>query len=324
MAGFDFHLPVTNLPPLAAVFSPIEFPEPDEMWPPPTPEPDLNRRGLTEARCVFQFFHGRTTDERLDALKHLANICMKKSGTRAYFAPKPYVKFVGAKTSRHDWENCDPYQPVLQKTATRGWFLTALPEHISKYSPTHVTKRELLELARIKDPDLLHVCHALLCDLLNESSKQARHEIHTTRLWEHDGQEFYYDDKSETAVQPTAPNANSFDPDYAGAVETLVKDKKLRSSLPRAVRQTLELVFRKLDSKVHAADIVSQVSEDLGRDERTIRRHLSQAREIANDVANESGQLMEVLASFVLPEDKSIALSTPVRPQVDILAESRK
>src|ERR1700730_9223018 len=83
-------------------------PTPD-LWPlPGTPQPNLHARGLTEARCVIQFWHGRTTDERLDGLKHLPSICMLKAGEGAYWSPKPYLKFVGARTSQRDWENSDP------------------------------------------------------------------------------------------------------------------------------------------------------------------------------------------------------------------------
>jgi hypothetical protein len=311
VAGFDFHLPVSSFPPSASFCQPIRISEPDELWPlRGTPEPVFSNRGMTEAKCVFQFFHGRTTDEKLDALKHLVNICSLKANGRAYFSPKPYCKFVGAKTSRRDWENCDPYQPVLQKMATRGWFSTSLPEHISRYSPKHVTRRELLELARIKDKNLLHVCRALLCDLLNEASKQSKHEIHTATLWEHQGQE-------------SATCTSSRGPDYASAVAMLLKDKNLRTALPKAIQCTLELVFRKLDSDVEGSAIVGEVAQELGRDKRTIRRHLAEARDIATKGSDTQRQVMAVLASSLLTEDTPLgALATTTPPQVDVLAES--
>jgi hypothetical protein len=297
-----------------AAFPLIEVRIADNIWPPPGPEPNLHARGMTEARRVIDYFHGRTVAERLDALQHLANICTLKAG-KSYWSPAPFLRFEAARTARQDWENCDPSRPWLRKDATRGWFTTKLPEHIERYSPSHTTKRELLELARLRDPDLLHVCHALVCDLFNESAKQQRHEIASSTMWNEDGQEFYWDDKHEVAVQPLV--TPSFKPDYAGAVEMLVKDKALRSALPVRVCRTLEMVLRKLAAGVDVSAIIPTVAEDIKRDERTVRRHLSESRKAANG----SSKVMAALAGFVLPDNLTLARSTPLRPQVDALAE---
>ena len=103
----------------------------------------------------------------------------------------------------------------------------------------------MLELARLRDEDLCHVCHALVCDLLNEAKKQSLKEIHTEGTWTHGGDSFYFDAKTETAVGLTksATTASSWNPDYSGAAEMLVKDKRLRAALPKRVRQTLEMIF---------------------------------------------------------------------------------
>lgn len=317
MAGFDVQLP--DLAPPAVMFPP-EVREADELWPPPgTPEPDLNARGMTEARCVVEYFHGATTAKKLDGLVHLANICVKKAGG-GYWSPQPYVKFTGAGTASQDWENCDPNLPFLHKVATRRWFTLQLPEHIDRYSPRHITKRELLELARMRDKDLLHVCHALVCDMFNESQKERRHEINTSTLWEEDGQEFYWDDKREIAVQPSAtPN---FKPDYAGAVEMLVKDKTFRDALSPRVCRTLEMVFRKLAAGVDADDVVPAVAQAINKKERTVRRHFDTSRKAANDVGSSTSTVMEILAGHVLPDNRNPARPTPFRPQVDALAEA--
>jgi hypothetical protein len=315
MAALNFSLP--ELAAAAILFPPSQVSEADDLWPRRgTPVPDLHAHGMTEARRVIQYFYGRTIDEKLDALKHLANICTIKA-RNGYWSPKPFVKFEGATTAGQDWENCDPSRPWLRKDATRGWFTTQLPEHIERYSPQHTTRRELLELARLRDPDLLHVCHALVCDLLNESVKQQRHEIGCSAMWEHDGQEFYWDEKHEVAVQPSA--APSFRPDYAGAVEMLVKDKKLRAALPVRVCRTLEMVLRKLAAGVDPNAIIPTVAKDINRDERTVRRHLSQSKKAARG----SSRVMAALAGLLLPDNLAVAQSTPFRPQVDALAEER-
>jgi hypothetical protein len=273
----------------------------DELWPPPgTPQPDLNARGMTEARRVFEYFHGRTIDQKLDALKHLANICVIKTGD-GYWSPRPNLKFAGAKTENRDWENSDPNRPWLRKDATRGWFTIQLPEHIDRYSPQHVTRRELLELARLRDKNLLHVCHALVCDMFNESQKERLHEINASTLWEKDGQEFYWDDKREVAIQPTA--TPTFKPDYAGAVRALVTDKRLRDALKPDVCRTLELLLRKLAAGVAANDAISAVAVDIKRDERTVRRHLTESRTAACELS----MVREILAGFVLPDGRAHA-----------------
>jgi len=311
MAALNFSLP--EFAPAAILFPPSQVREADELWPRRgTPVPNLHAHGMTEARCVIQYFYGRTIDEKLDALKHLANICTMKA-RNGYWSPKPFLRFEGARTAGQDWENCDPSRPGLRKDATRGWFTTQLPEHIERYSPHHTTKRELLELARLRDPNLLHVCHALVCDLLNESAKQQRHEISCSALWEHDGQEFYWDDGHGVAVQPSA--TPTFERDYAGAVEMLVKDKKLRAALPVRVCRTLEMVLRKLDAGVDAAEIVPAVAAVIKRDERTVRRHLSQSKKAARG----SSRVMAALAGFVLPDNLAAAQSTPFRPKVEAL-----
>ena len=300
---------------LELVHATHEVREVDELW----PLPGTPARGMTEARCVVQYFHGPTTDKRLDGLQHLANICTKKVGG-AYWSPEPYVKFTGVRSANRDWENCDPKEPWLRKNATRGWFTIQLPEHIDRYSPRHVTRRELLELARMRDKDLLHVCHALVCDMFNASEKEHRHEIKTSTRWEEDGQEFYWDDKHEIAIQPTA--TPSFKPDYAGAVEMFVKDQRLRAALSPRVCRTLEMVFRKLAAGVDADDVVPAVAQAINAKERTGRRHFSTSRKAANDTGSGTSAVMSTLASHVLPDNRTPARPTPFRPQVDALAEA--
>jgi hypothetical protein len=298
---------------------------PVELWPPSnTPEPNLYARGLTEGRCVFEYHHARTSEQKLDALQHLVNIClMKVNRVGAFWLPRPALRFVDARTARRDWENVSP--GVSQKHATRGWFQTNLPELISKYSPQHVTRRELLGLIQIRDGALLHICNALTCDLLNESAKQARHNLNCTSLWAHRGANFYFDAKLETEVQanhsatilPAPPS-----PDYKAAIQMLVRDKELRATLPNSVCRTLELVFRKLDSGVEAQRIIAEVAGDIKKDERTVRRHLETAHRIATDVENASHQIVQVLASVLLPSnERTYRDSTPSRPTVDVLAE---
>jgi len=289
-----------------------------ELWPlPGTPEPNLLARGMTEARCVIQYFHGSTTDRRLDGLQHLANICVKKAGG-GYWSPRPYLKFIGAKTARKDWENCDPNLPFLHKITTRGWFTIHLPEHIDRYSPRHITKRELLELARLRDGDLLHVCNALVCDMFNASERQNRHEIETTTLREKDGEELYWDAKRQTTRQPAA--TPTFKPAYAGAVAMLVKDKGLRDALSPRVCRTLEMVLRKLAAGVDADEVIPAVAGEINRNERTVKRHLSTSQKAARDSG--TSRVMEILAGHVLPDNRTPARPTPFRPQVDAMAEA--
>ena len=315
MAAFSVQVPAMEL----AHFPP-EVRQVDELWPlPGTPEPNLKARGMTEAKCVVQYFYGDTTDKRLDGLKHLANICTKKVGG-GYWSPEPYVKFTDARTANRDWENCDPREPWLRKNATRGWFTIQLPEHIDRHSPQHVIKRELLELARMRDEHLLHVCHALVCDMFNASEKERRHEINTSTLWEEDGQEFYWDDKREIAVQPSA--TPTFKPEYAGAVEMFLKDQRLRAALSPRVCRTLEMVFRKLAAGVDADDVVPAVAKDIGRKERTVRRHFTTSRKAANDTGSGTSAVMNILAGHVLPDHRTPARPTPFRPQVDALDEA--
>jgi hypothetical protein len=317
LAGFNVQIP--EFTPPAVMFLP-EVRKADELWPPRgTPEPNLHARGMTEARCVIQYFHGRTTDEKLDALQHLASICVLKAGG-GYWSPHPYVKFTDASTANQDWENCDPDRPWLRKNATRGWFTIQLPEHLQKYSPQHVTRRELLELARLRDKNLLHICRQLVLDLFNESAKEKRHEISTSTLWEENGQEFYWDAKREIAIQPSTTPI--FRPDYPGAVQMLVKNKKLRDALSPCVRQTLELIFRRLAAGIDASEVIPVVAGDIHRDERTVRRHLATSRKTANDLGSDSSKVMDVLAAHVLPDNRTPVRPTPFRPQVDALAET--
>jgi|ERR1700730_13954744 hypothetical protein len=142
---------------------------------------------------------------------------------RMFWAPRPYLRFVGAgsqnssrRTARKDWENCDLYG--TNDHATRGWFKTNLPALIEKYSPRHVTRRELLELIRIRDKDLLHVCNALICDLKNAGRDQSLHELNYRTLWSQDGADFYFDEESGTAVKAAQVEVPD-EPDYAGGVQ---------------------------------------------------------------------------------------------------------
>jgi hypothetical protein len=314
VATFNIQLPEIAPPPV--VFLPPEVRKADELWPlAGTPEPDLRSRGMTEALCVVEYFYGSTTAKKLDGLLHLANICTKKVGG-GYWSPRPYLKFTHARTANLDWENCDPNFPFLQKVTTRRWFTIQIPGHIDRYSPRHITKRELLELARLRDKDLLHVCHALVCDMFNEAQKERLHEVSSSTLWEEDGQAFYWDERREVAVQPSV--APSVRQDYTGAVEMLVKDKKLRDTLPPLVCRTLEMVFRKLAAGVDPKDVVAAVAKDLRRKQRTVRRHLSISRRAADDLSSVSSKVMNLLASHVLPATTQIvAQATPFRSEVD-------
>jgi DNA-binding NarL/FixJ family response regulator len=140
---------------------------------------------------------------------------------------------------------------------------------------------------------------------VNESAKQAIHDIATTRLWEHEGQELYFDSKTETGVQPersATPAPPAFTPDYAAATQLLVKDKRLRAALPKRVSETLELVFRKLAAGMDAKEIITSVADALNRSERTVRRHLATAREIATDISGSSSELLQTLRSLVISD----------------------
>lgn len=244
---------------------PGAFPPSDslaDVWPPPGPEPDLYQRGLTEARCVYEYHHGKTTEERLDGFQHLVNICMLKRGG-LFWKARPVVKYVdrrkfGYKTAHLDWEN---YGDGLEKAATRGWFQTKLPELIDRYSPRFVTRRELLELIRFKEKNLLHVCNALIADLINESLKQERHERGTMPP------------DSLTCVQKPTPT-------YETAVKMIVQDKNVRSVLPKKTLVVLESLFRKLAAGVMPEKVIAEVAKDMNRSEHTVRRHLERASEI--------------------------------------------
>ncbi|MGD0760177.1 MAG: hypothetical protein ABR921_14840 [Candidatus Sulfotelmatobacter sp.] len=170
-----------------------------------------------------------------------------------------------------------------------------------------MTKRELLGLANIRDKELLHVCHALACDMQDENEKQRRHELNCTTLLHEDGDTFYWDDNHEVAIQPPVPP--TFKPDYAGAVAVLVKDKALRAALPVRVCRTLEMVLRKLAAGVDAAEIVPTVAEGIHQNERTVKRHLAAARRTATNMDSSSSKLMAVLASHVLPDRPVNALA---------------
>jgi hypothetical protein len=183
-----------------------------------------------------------------------------------------------------------------------------------------ITKRELLQLARLRDKNLLHVCHALVCDMFNESQRERLHEITTSTLWEEDGQEFYWDERREIAVQPsTTP---TFKPDYAGAVEMLVKDKRLRDALSPRICRTLEMVFRKLAAGMDATQVIPAVAGDIRQDERTVRKHLYTSRKAANDLDSGTSTVMNILAGHVLPDNRTQAPPAPFRPLVDVLAET--
>ena len=301
MAVSDLTLP--SIPP-GVLFPPVRIA--DQLWPPPgMPAPNLYKRGMTEAREVIRFYYGDTTTDKLDALKHLANIATLKAGGR-YWSPRPYLKF----KDQHgrllkDWENCDPNVPHLRRDATRGFFVTALPAHLDRYSPRHVTKAELLGLASIRDEDLLHVCHTLVCDMQNEGEKQRRHDLGFSTLLAEDGDYSCYEDNHEV-TQPSA--TPKFQPDYAGAVEMLVKDKALRSALPVRVCRTLEMVLRKLAAGVDAAEVIPTVAEGIHQNQRTVKRHLAAVRRTATNLASSSSQLMDVLAGHVLPDRRVDAM----------------
>jgi hypothetical protein len=247
------------IPVLPGAFSPDSL---ADVWPPPGPEPDLYQRGLTEARCVYEYHHGKTTEERLDGFQHLVNICMLKRGS-SFWSPRPAVKYVdrrkgGYRTAHLDWEN---YGDGFEKTATRGWFQTRLPELIDRYSKQYITRRELLELIRLRDPDLLHVCNALIADLINESLKQQRQERVTIPP------------DSMTCVEKPTPT-------YETAVQMIVQDKRVRSVLPKKTLVALEALFRKLAAGVNPKNVIEDVAHDMNRDERTVRRYLERASEI--------------------------------------------
>lgn len=260
----------------------------ETLWPPlGTPGANLNAQGMTEARCVVQFYYGRTIDEKLDALHHLASICTLKAGTR-FWSPKPGVRFVGASTAKQDWENCDPNLPFLQRVATRGWFTIHLPAQIEKYAPQYITKRELLELARMRDKDLLHVCSAVVHDMFDASEYARRHELRCSTITEAD--------EEKRAPEP------AFAPDYAGAVHALVTDRDLRAALTPRVARTLELVLRRLAAGVDAENVIASVARDIHRDERTVTRHLAKSK-----VASGASMVGKVLAGFLLPDETTVS-----------------
>src|ERR1700730_15164363 len=101
----------------------------------------------------------------------------------------------------------------------------------------------------------------------------------------------------------------------------LVRDKRLRDALPDKTRRTLELLFRELDAGASARDVIGQIASDLKKDERTVRRHLKKAQEICSETSNSSGQILKLLASFVLPytEPSRPTQATPDRPTVGML-----
>jgi hypothetical protein len=257
-------------PAILGVFLPDPSTEPDhrrDLWPfAGTPEPDLYKRGLTEARCVVQFYHGETTEERLDGFSHLVNIAMLKRG-RSFWSQRPALKYVntgklGYKTAHLDWEN---YSDGADERSTRGWFQTKLPELIDRYAPEFITRRELLELARIQDADLLHVCDALVRDLINEGRRQERRELQTAPPV----------DSSFSATCVSKP-----EPNYDDVVQMIVQDKRMRSALPKKTLVVVEAVFRKLAAGVNPENVITDVARDLNRSERTVLRHLERASEI--------------------------------------------
>src|SRR5437660_5921968 len=70
-----------------------------ELWPPAgIPEPNLFQRGLTEARCVFDYYHGATTEEQLDAFVHLVNIALLKRG-RSFWVNRPALRYVDRRSN---------------------------------------------------------------------------------------------------------------------------------------------------------------------------------------------------------------------------------
>lgn len=278
-----------------------------ELWPLiGTSETDLRKRGMTEAGCVIQYQYG-TTDERLDALIHLARICKNKVfDKRGFWNPKPGVIFKGTGTeyyawssnvtSKHDWEQSNARQPGVKEKATLGWFRVALVEYLERYSSAYVTRRELLELARIKDWNLLHVCTIVVRDMFNAAEKQNLHEIATTSLVTHDGDTYYTDQQREMTVQPSGSDSQTLQiavqPNYEHAVHELVENKSLRTALPKQVRTTLEYLFRTLESGADAQNIIHIVADKLNRDPRSIRRHLQEARRLLSENARASSDLV--------------------------------
>lgn len=255
------------------------------VWPPLAPAPDMSKRGFTEARCVHDLYYGETSDQRLDALKHLISICMKKCGN-LFWKPQPALRFVGARTWDKDWENVLPDGRTRHNT--RGWFQIILVAIIDKYSPTYITRRELHELIRLKDPDLLHVCNAAVGDLKNEVTRQMKKpEPHWATIWELDGDSYFWDEKKQIAV-PLDDHVKPCPPDpvnkFREVLDSFIKDRQLRVAIPERPRRTAELVLRKLAQGVPGERVISEVADDLGKNKRTVKRYLQAVRRICDSM----------------------------------------
>jgi hypothetical protein len=307
---------------------PFDFPEslvntdvvgrPEEAWLPDLPsERDLDlmlaKRNMTGVRRILDYFYSRSVDLRYDALQHLSNNCTKMAlGRGAAWFQRPFVYFVAPKGQPRDPENYDA------KRSTRHWFQTNLSEAISKYSPEHITKSELLELARMGDDrakkrkqlnlageklatleedELVNVCYALVCDMIDRGQEESLHELETESLIE-----------ARTLAAPVPEK-----PDYASAIRMLVSNSELRQALPPLASKTLEAFLRKLHTGLDADEAIAAVALDLKRDEQTVLRNLKKASHLVN-----TPLIVTLLADFVLPATpKDHASPTPRRRAAD-------
>jgi hypothetical protein len=302
-------LPVPDFLPcfIAEDLSQFEESVPELAWPPPwslsEKETDrlLAKQNMTGVRRILDHYYGRTADLRWDAFKHLANICTKRAlGMGAVWYQRPFVRFVAPLGQPKDPENYDPRYPSLRKKSTCHWFQTHIGEAITKYSSEHITKREVMELARMGDArakarakgadlptleedDLVNVCHALVCDMADLGRKESKHELPP--------------DPGVT-VDIAAPVSEK--PDYGSAVRMVVSNSVLREALPKLISKTLEAFMRKLDAGLAANEALESVAQDLNRTEQTVRNNLTKAKHIAAGV-DAPALLLKLMADLVLP-----------------------
>lgn len=242
------------------------------------PEPAcLYKRGYTEARCVYEYHYG-LTDQRMDALQHLVNICLKKAfgRYRRFWSPKPRVKFVGVATAWKDWES---YDWGNERKNTKGWLLAALPGWIECYSPEHCTLQELFALVRFRDPHLLHVCQRLLDRMRSESRRREIACVEFQDGFDNDDATAYFgtdDDPAQFSYhQRAAPT--ELKQNYGDMIRLLVRDSAFRKRYPTLFR-TLEATLRKLDSGLQRKQAIDQIASESGRKPSAVERELRRVK----------------------------------------------
>lgn len=242
----------------------------------PVPPECLYKRGYTEARCVYEY-HYALTDQRLDALQHLVNICLKKAFGRypRFWSPRPRVKFVGVPSASRDWEN---YGWGNERKNTKGWLRSTLPGWIECYSSQHCTRRELSALVRARDPHLLHTCQRLLDHMRNESKPEIvcvtlEEGFENDEAVAHIGTD---DEPIQLSLQRSAPT--ELKPNYGDLIRLFVRHTEFRNRHPRLFR-TLEATLRKLDSGLQRQQAVNQIAAQMGRKPRSVERELRRVKE---------------------------------------------